>query len=183
RKKLGVEGNSPFVFLPISGPRDERTYITGVLKEIVTELPKEYRVVLSLGYPNSYVKPIRKGNVDIYGWVPNRFEYLKACDLVVSRAGHGTLTQSITYGKPMALIPTPSHTEQLNNAYRVKELGIAEVLEQKDVNKESLVGTVEKMLTDKRYVKRTEEVQREISGLNGLKTAVETIVRVAENHK
>ncbi|MCW4019821.1 MAG: hypothetical protein NWF14_01120, partial [Candidatus Bathyarchaeota archaeon] len=26
RKKLGVEGNSPFVFLPISGPRDERTY-------------------------------------------------------------------------------------------------------------------------------------------------------------
>jgi len=107
---------------------------------------------------------------------------LKACDLVVSRAGHGTLTQSISYGKPMVLIPTPGHTEQLNNAYRVKELGLAEVLEQKDVNRESLLGIIEKMLSDESYRKRAEEAQKEISGLNGLKTVVETITRVAESH-
>jgi len=182
RKNLGLDGNSPFIFLPISGPIKERAYITGALRRIALSFPKDYQVVMSLGYPNVSTKPIRKGNVTIYGWVPNRFEYLKACDLVVSRAGHGTLTQSISYGKPMVLIPTPGHTEQLNNAYRVKELGLAEVLEQKDVNRESLLGIIEKMLSDESYRKRAEEAQKEISGLNGLKTVVETITRVAESH-
>jgi len=182
RKNLGLDGNSPFIFLPISGPIKERAYITGALRRIALSFPKDYQVVMSLGYPNVSTKPIRKGNVTIYGWVPNRFEYLKACDLVVSRAGHGTLTQSISYGKPMVLIPTPGHTEQLNNAYRVKELGLAEVLEQKDVNRESLLRIIEKMLSDESYRKRAEEAQKEISGLNGLKTVVETITRVAESH-
>jgi UDP:flavonoid glycosyltransferase YjiC (YdhE family) len=183
RKSLGFSESSPLIFLPISGPIKERAYLTGVLRRIVMDFPKDYQVVMSLGYPNSSDMPIRGGNVTIYGWVPNRFEYLKACDIVVSRAGHGTLTQSISYGKPMVLIPTPSHTEQLNNAYRVKEMGLAEILEQKDINRESLVGTIEKMLGDEDYRKRAGEIQIDISGLNGLNNVVETITRVAQTHK
>jgi UDP:flavonoid glycosyltransferase YjiC (YdhE family) len=83
----------------------------------------------------------------------------------------------------MVLIPTPSHTEQLNNAYRVKEMGLAEILEQKDINRESLVGTIEKMLGDEDYRKRAGEIQIDISGLNGLNNVVETITRVAQTHK
>jgi UDP:flavonoid glycosyltransferase YjiC (YdhE family) len=83
----------------------------------------------------------------------------------------------------MVLIPTPSHTEQLNNAYRVKEMGVAEVLEQKDVHRESLVETTEKMLVDEDYRKRVEEIQSDVSGLNGLNSVVETIIKVAETHK
>ncbi len=183
RKNLGLDEDSPMIFMPISGPSNERAYITDLLQKIVMDFPKDYQVVVSLGYPDASPKPIRKGNISIYGWVPNRFEYLKACDLVVSRAGHGTLTQGISYGKPMVLIPTPSHTEQLNNAHRVQELGIAEVLQQEDVNRESLIGTVEKMLVDGSYSGRRKEVQRRISGLNGLKRVVDTITRVAENCK
>jgi len=181
RKDLGLDTSSPFIFIPISGPNEERAYLTEVLRQIVMDFPEDYQVVLSLGYPDGSTKPIHRGRTAIYDWVPNRFEYLKACDLVVSRAGHGTLTQSISYGKPMVLIPTPSHTEQLNNAYRVQELGIAEVLEQKDVRRESLVGIVEKVLLDESYKNRIEAVQKEISELNGLETIVGTIVKVAKN--
>lgn len=181
REKLGLSNDSPFIFVPISGPVKERAYITGLLQRILLEMPEEYQIVVSLGYPNYGEKLIRKGNVTIYGWVPNRFEYLKACDLVISKAGHGTLTQSMSYGKPMILIPTPSHTEQLSNAYRLKELGVAEVLEQHEVNRETLLRTIRKMLNDDTYRRRMSEIHREISGLNGLKTAVETIKRVAES--
>ena len=179
---MGLSNDSPFIFVPISGPVKERAYITGLLRKIVMDMPSEYQIVMSLGYPNYDGKPIKKGNVTIYGWVPNRFEYLKACDLVISKAGHGTLTQSMSYGKPMILIPTPSHTEQLNNAYRLKELGVAEVLEQHDVNKETLLRMIRKMMNDDSYRRRMDEIHKDISKLNGLKTAVEMIMRVAETH-
>ena len=182
RSKLGLDVDSKLIFLPISGPAKERAYITGLLRQIILDLPEDYHVVMSLGYPNTSITPIQKGNVSVYGWIPNRFEYLKACDLVVSRAGHGTITQSICYGKPMVLIPTPSHTEQVNNALRVKELGIAEVLNQEDVSKDTLIEVIDKMLSDASYQKRNEEIQKEISGLNGLNTAVETILQVAQNN-
>ena len=183
RRNLGLDEDTPMIFMPISGPSNERAYITDVLQRIVMDFPQGYQIVMSLGYPDASPKPVRKGNISIHAWVPNRFEYLKACDLVVSRAGHGTLTQGISYGKPMVLIPTPSHTEQLNNAYRVQELGIAEVLQQNDVDRDLLIGTVEKMLVDERYRRKIEEVQRRISGLNGLERVVDTIIRVAQNCK
>ncbi|RLI05240.1 hypothetical protein DRO22_03020, partial [Candidatus Bathyarchaeota archaeon] len=68
-------------------------------------------------------------------------------------------------------------------AYRLKELGVAEVLEQHDVNRESLLRTIRKMLDDEAYRKRMEEIHKEISQLNGLKTAVDTIMKVAEHAK
>jgi len=182
RSSLGLNVDSKLVYLPISGPAKERAYITGLLRRIVLDLPENYQVVMSLGYPNTSIKPVHRGNVSIYGWVPNRFEYLKTCDVVVSRAGHGTITQSICYGKPMVLIPTPSHTEQVNNALRVKEMGIAEVLDQKDVSKDTLAEVIDKMLSDEGCRKKIEEVQKDISGLNGLQTAVETIMQVTQNN-
>jgi UDP-N-acetylglucosamine--N-acetylmuramyl-(pentapeptide) pyrophosphoryl-undecaprenol N-acetylglucosamine transferase len=181
RSRLGLDADSKLVYLPISGPSEERAYITGLLRQIVLDLPENYHVVMSLGYPRTSVKPVHKGNVSIYGWVSNRFEYLKACDLVVSRAGHGTLTQSICFGKPMVLIPTPSHTEQVNNALRVKELGIAEVLEQGDVSRDTLAEVIDRMLADQSCQRRVKEIQKDVSGLNGLRTAVETIMQVAQN--
>jgi len=183
REKLGLSNDSPFIFVPISGPVKERAYITGILRKILMDMPSEYQVVMSLGYPNYRGKPVKRGNVTVYGWVPNRFEYLKACDLVISKAGHGTLTQSMSYGKPMILIPTPSHTEQLSNAYRLKEFGIAEVLEQHQVSRETLLRTIRRMLSDDVYRRRIEEIHKEISELNGLKTAVNTIIRVIETHQ
>jgi hypothetical protein len=38
------------------------------------------------------------------------------------------------------------------------------------------------MLSNENRKKRVEEIQKDISGLNGLKTAVETIMQVAQNN-
>ncbi|HIE14926.1 TPA: hypothetical protein EYP70_06600 [Candidatus Bathyarchaeota archaeon] len=179
REKLGFENDKPLIFAPISGPIVERAYLTDLLQKILAEIPDKYQIVMSLGYPNSSARSIKHGNLTVYEWIPNRFEHLKACDLVISRAGHGTITQSICYGKPMILIPTPSHTEQLNNARRVAELGIAEVLDQNELDKKILLDTLEKMFKGD-YIKNMKEIREAVSKLNGLQTAVETILRVAE---
>ncbi len=181
REKLGLDLDRPLIFAPISGPLKERAYIVGTLKKIFRDFPEEYQVIMSTGTPSNPIKIVKyRPHVAIYNWIPNRFEYLKASDLVISRAGHGTLTQSIYYGKPMVLIPTPSHTEQINNAQRVKEMGIAEVIEQRSVTEGTIIKTVQRILSDSSYRRKVEEIREKVIKINGLKTIVDMILKVAE---
>ena len=143
RRKLKLPLDKPVIFAPISGPTLEKAFVTGILRRILLEFPEEYEIVVSYGYPSADSKPIRHGNVTIYKWLPSRFEYLKACDLVIARAGHGTITQCMCYGKPVILVPTPNHTEQLTNARQAKKLGVAQIVLQEYLTKERLLEKVQ----------------------------------------
>ncbi|HVP41562.1 MAG TPA: UDP-N-acetylglucosamine--N-acetylmuramyl-(pentapeptide) pyrophosphoryl-undecaprenol N-acetylglucosamine transferase [Candidatus Krumholzibacteriaceae bacterium] len=180
RKKLHLDQTKPVIFAPISGPAKEKAYLIGLLRRIFSEFPEDYQIVLSLGYPTSSPDPLKCGNFSIYKWIQNRFEYLKACDLVVAKAGHGTVAQALCYGKPMILIPTPNHTEQYNNARKVKALGAAELLNQQQLSKENLLKTIEKMLNTDRYAERSKEILKEVGKLDGLETAADLITKAAQ---
>jgi uncharacterized protein (TIGR00661 family) len=180
REKLGLDLMKPLIFAPISGPFKERAYLLEVLQRIFTRFPDEYQVVMSTGHPNAISSPTKIGNLTIYRWVPNRFEYLKACDLVVSRAGHGTLTHAICYGKPMILVPTPSHTEQANNALKAVKLGIAKIIEQKNLSYKSLLEHVEEMLNNGEPKRRANYIRKQVERYNGLKTTIEKISKLME---
>jgi UDP:flavonoid glycosyltransferase YjiC (YdhE family) len=180
RKKLGLDPDKPVVFAPISGPAKERAYFTGVLRQIFNKFPDDLQVVISLGYPNSSVEPVKLGNLYVYAWLPNRFEYLKACDLVVCRGGHGTMSQAICYGKPLILVPTPSHTEQYNNSKKAVDMGVAEIIEQEDLNKTSLLAAVHKILDKKGYQQNCDHLQNTVLRCDGLKTATKIIQNAAK---
>jgi UDP-N-acetylglucosamine--N-acetylmuramyl-(pentapeptide) pyrophosphoryl-undecaprenol N-acetylglucosamine transferase len=179
RKKLGLPTNKPVLFAPISGPLRERAFLTAILRRILLEFPDNYEVVMSLGYPNADHEPVRHSNLTIYKWLPNRFEHLKACDLVIARAGHGTLTQCLCYGKPMIIVPTPSHTEQLNNAKQVKAFAAAKMIEQEELSRETLLRSVQQILNDGTPEKLT-QIQQEVLRHNGLENAVKTVTEIAE---
>lgn len=179
RKKLKLSPDKPVIFAPISGPIRERAFLTRILRRILLEFPDNYDVILSLGYPNADTKPIPHGNLRIYKWIPNRFEYLKASDLVISRAGHGTLTQCMCYGKPMILVPTPSHTEQLNNAKQAEKIGVAKLIEQEKMNKGKLLESVQQIL-ESEIPEKLRQVQKEVLEYNGLENAVKAIIDTAE---
>ena len=178
RKKLGLSENKPIVFAPISGPAKERAYFTGILRKIFNNFPSDYQVVMSLGYPNMLTESVNDEKLIVHGWIPNRFEYLKACDIVVSRGGHGTLSQSVCFGKPMILIPTPSHTEQFNNAKKAVELGVAELMLQEKLNRDSLLKVLRKLLSEG-FQEKAKQLQNKIKQYDGLKTAVKIIQETA----
>lgn len=69
-------------------------------------------------------------------------------DLVVSRSGAHTTSELLLLGKPALLIPHPRthHEEQLKNAQYLKEAGLAEILEQKDLTGETLARSIRRML-------------------------------------
>jgi len=69
--------------------------------------------------------------------------YMKA-DLIVSRSGAHTVSEVVALKKPALLIPIPwvSHNEQNKNAEMVKNNGLAEILDQKDLNSDNFVKKV-----------------------------------------
>jgi len=179
RRKLKLPLDRPVIFAPISGPTLEKAFVTGILRRILLEFPEEYEIVVSYGYPSADSKPIRHGNVTIYKWLPSRFEYLKACDLVIGRAGHGTITQCMCYGKPVILVPTPNHTEQLTNARQAQKLGVAQIVLQEYLTKERLLEKAQRGLQAETG-ERLAQIQEEALKHNGLENAARTVVEMAE---
>ena len=184
RKKLNLPVDKPVIFVPISGPTTEKAFVTGVLRRILLGFPPDYEIIVSYGYPNADTKPIQHGNVTIYRWLARarRFEYLKACDVVIARAGHGTITQCICYGKPMVIIPTPGHTEQLTNARQAQNLGLAKIVLQEALDREKLLKSVQQLLQPQ-TIQHAEEVQKEALKHDGLKNAAEAILAAANNEQ
>jgi len=179
RRKLGLSTDKPVIFAPVSGSVKEKAFLTEVLRKILLEFPEDYEVVMSLGDPSRESKPVRYGNVTIYNWIHNRYEFLKACDVVIARAGHGTITQAMSYGKPMILIPPLGHTEQISNSKQTQDLGIAKIILQRDLNKERLLKAIEQNLQDK-VLERLRIIQEEVQEYDGLENAVKTITETAE---
>jgi len=173
-KNLGLDSR-PLIFTPISGPPKEKKYFTQILRRFFKNFPQKYNVIMSLGSPNTSKEPIKNGNILLYQWLPNRFEVLKACDLVISRAGLGTLTQTICYGKPLLVIPTPSHTEQYNNSKRVEEFGVAKVVDQKNLSYDMLLTSINEMLSTDQYRKNARTIQKKISDYNGIEKIIDFI--------
>jgi UDP:flavonoid glycosyltransferase YjiC (YdhE family) len=177
RSELGLKKNEYLIFAPISGPREERLPLIAKLMRLFEELPEKYHVVMSLGEVNGDSTPIRRGHLTVLPWITNRFDYLKACDLVISKAGHGTIMEAISFEKPQILIPTLGHTEQYGNARRTRELGIAEAIDQEELIGEKLFMTIEKMLINQIYSVNLKKI-REENSLDGVKNVVTEVKKL-----
>ncbi|MBT7914585.1 hypothetical protein HN588_11840 [Candidatus Bathyarchaeota archaeon] len=145
RAELGLD-DQVLVYAGISGPRPERMPLIRMLAPIFSRFPDKYHVVMSMGDPNGGNKPKKVGNVTLIPWIEDRYSFLKACDIVISRGGHETIMQSIGANKPSIIIPMPRHPEQYGNARRAMDIGVAQAMHQKEVSKESLVRRIEYLL-------------------------------------
>jgi UDP:flavonoid glycosyltransferase YjiC (YdhE family) len=143
---LFFASRKPLIYAAISGPKTERTVLADLLLESLRRFPSEYEVVASRGEPNGSSAPVRDGNLTVYDWVEDQYELLKVSDVVVSRAGHGTIMKAIMLGKPMILIPVPDHTEQYGNAKRASKLGLAEIVPQREITAERLLDATKRLL-------------------------------------
>lgn len=73
---------------------------------------------------------------------------IKRSNLLIGRSGAHFIYEVCFYEKPALLIPLPntSHNEQARNANFVKSVGLAKVLEQKDLSKGAFLRDIEFML-------------------------------------
>jgi UDP-N-acetylglucosamine--N-acetylmuramyl-(pentapeptide) pyrophosphoryl-undecaprenol N-acetylglucosamine transferase len=176
RESLDVEEGQKLIYAGISGPRAERMPLINMLQPILSRFPDKYKVIMSMGVPNGGSRAINRGNLTLVPWIENRFDYLEACDAVISRGGHETLMQSISYGKPSVIIPVPKHSEQYGNARRAMEMGVAKSIHQRDVTLEHLVQRVEEVLESDEVARTLKEIDEKEHLGNGINRTIETLI-------
>lgn len=178
KTQIGLKNDQTLIFAALSGPELERLPLIRILKPIFEKFPEEYKIFMSLGMPKEKMFFHESGPLISTPWVPNRFEYLKASDIIISRAGHETIMHSICFRKPQIVIPTPYHTEQYANARRIKDLGVGEALHQKDISLESLLELVKTVSKNSKYLERLSEISSFRVHWDGVSNAVNEIINL-----
>ncbi len=115
----------PRVFWPVSGPPATRGSFLSAALASAAALSDRYLFVVTGGDPASDHRPRRVPGGWFYGWCDAPGRYFRACDAVVSRAGHVTIAQSILSSKPSVLVPIPGQPEQQGNAEKAARLGVS----------------------------------------------------------
>lgn len=85
--------------------------------------------------------------------------YMAAADIVICRAGAMTLTEIAMMKKAAILIPSPNVADnhQYKNAKVLSDAGAAMLIEEKDLNEESITNAVEQLYSDRSARERMEE--------------------------
>jgi len=157
------------IFMPITGMKWERPFFVKKMLPILSELAGRggFKAIVSLGRPDKGERiALEKGGLRVLHWVNDFFSYLKACDVLITRGGHGAIIEAMSYGKPMLLVPPPSHTEKMLNALRAKEIGVAKVLLQHELNVDNVRRALRALLEDGSYRKTAEEAMKMASELD-----------------
>lgn len=88
------------------------------------------------------------GRIRIMPFVYDMPTYLSAADIVISRCGAMTLAEISKTGRPVIMIPSPNVADnhQMKNALYFKSGGAGEILEENELNTESLIEIISNIL-------------------------------------
>ncbi len=170
----------PKVFWQVSGPPKTRTAFLRKALECAAALSEKYAFVISGGSPTSSHEPVAVSGGWFYGWCEIAELYFKSCDLVVSRAGHGTIGQTIMSSKPSLLAPIRRQPEQEGNAEKAVRLGVSLSLDQESLNPKTVGGAVASLLGGG-YAAKARKLGAWASGYNAREEIVKTIEAAAES--
>jgi UDP-N-acetylglucosamine--N-acetylmuramyl-(pentapeptide) pyrophosphoryl-undecaprenol N-acetylglucosamine transferase len=146
-------GSTPYTVVQISGRRDFPRLSTDNSKHIILE------------------------------YVDDIWHYLAAADVVVSRAGAGSLFDTAAVGRATILVPFPYATggHQLHNARYFTEKGAAELLLDSEVTAETLRGRVEALLGDEERREELAGRMRALATPGAADAVAGSLLRAAEN--
>jgi UDP-N-acetylglucosamine--N-acetylmuramyl-(pentapeptide) pyrophosphoryl-undecaprenol N-acetylglucosamine transferase len=136
----------PKVFWQVSGPPMTRPPLLKLALRCAEIMSDAYSFVVSAGSPTSSTAASRVPGGWLYGWCDIANHYFRACDLVVSRAGHGTIGQAIISSKPSLLVPIPNQPEQEGNAIKAVRLGVSISVPQNEATVDRVRGSIQGLL-------------------------------------
>lgn len=178
KRALHFDRKKPLVYGAISGPNVERKVLATILLRAFEQMPHRFQTVLSRGKPDGDQSARVVKGVRVFDWLENQDQYIEACDILVGRAGHGTIMKSLSYGKPMILIPIPDHTEQIGNAQRAAQLHVANVIDQKALNARTLISAADDVIGSNSFRKNCAEISRGAATMNAVSSACDIIEKL-----
>ncbi|MDD3214241.1 MAG: undecaprenyldiphospho-muramoylpentapeptide beta-N-acetylglucosaminyltransferase [Eubacteriales bacterium] len=105
---------------------------------------------------------------------------LAAADIVLSRAGSNTLSELLALSKPMLLVPYPlgaSRGDQIQNAESYRKRGLARVLKQEDMNRETMTEAILNLLKDREELRAAVSAYPVKDGTDAILELIEQVQR------
>jgi len=130
-----------------------------------------------------YVKALYSDNgvhADVLPFIDNMAGAYGKSDLVIARAGAGTIAEITALGKPSILVPFPyaAHNHQLENAKILEDEGASVLIEDKDATPEKLAHTLTKLL-DKDKLNMMSANARKLGKPEASKVIVDELYKLA----
>lgn len=182
----GLTPNKKLVLI-VMGSLGSKT-INDKMKSMLTLFNnKDYEVMFVTGknYFDEYKDNKYTNNIKIVPYIDGMVSLLKKTDCLVSRAGASTLSEICSLNVPSILIPSPYVTEnhQYKNAMDLVEKDAAMILEEKDLEGDTLLRMVEKLLNDKVYTKKIKTNLKSFEVKNSASRIYDEIVKLVEEKR
>lgn len=144
------ESDNPYIVVSLGGHAYRRPLFDCIL-ETAKKLPNiDFEIFTFFEAEN--VPP----NVKITGMIPDISSYLKTADIVIAQAGHSTAMEILSLGKPSIIVPDLNQIEQENNAHRMAELQVSEIISHKNLTVHKLYDCIQKVMKDDKYKKNAQ---------------------------
>ncbi len=111
-------------------------------------------------------------NVIVFEYLYDIQKYMAAADIIISRCGALTIAEISAMQKASILIPSPNVSEnhQFYNGKMLKDLDAAILIEEKDLNKESIIKAFDELYFNPNKIKKMGENAKKAYNPNCLET-------------
>ena len=175
KQKLGIKTSKPILL--ITGGSLGSQAINEVCFKASKELARKFYVVHVVGKGNLNKSLLSLDSYKQIEFTNQMPDFMTACDLVISRAGSNTIFELAMLHKPMLLIPLPkgsSRGDQVENAKYFANKKFALVLQQANLNSQTLLYNLSRLQTDAPGLSQT---LKNAGFKNGTQAIVQTILK------
>ena len=183
REDFGFNHKSKFIIL-VMGSLGSLT-MTLKMKELIPAFAnKNYQVlvVTGKGYYDDYKDVKTPANVKIVPFYDAK--YMKDADLLITRSGASTIAEVTALLLPSIMIPSPyvTHNHQFKNAKALEDKIACKILEEKDLDKTTLLPLIDDCFQKEVYNEMRENLQ-EFSCPNSAEAIYKEVEKLVRNEK
>ncbi len=190
---FGLDPKKPVIL--ITGGSQGAQRLNDLIFENLSEFLNEYQLIHQIGDANFkeykiefdfITKEWRPEIKSRYYMIPfleqTMSDAYDAADLVISRAGAGTIFELAAKGKPAIVIPLPTaaNNHQEFNAYAYADTGAAVVLEEENILPHVLLSSIEHILNDEGKIKKMSDAARAFYRVDSAALIANDIIRAVK---
>jgi UDP-N-acetylglucosamine--N-acetylmuramyl-(pentapeptide) pyrophosphoryl-undecaprenol N-acetylglucosamine transferase len=162
KEKIEHEKDLPVIY--VTGGSTGSHAINSAVYELIGELIKKYVVIHQTGENNYHdyekmqhqyanLSESQKMRYIVTKYIyPSQIGYIyNSASLVISRSGANTVLELLALNLPSILIPLPhgQRGEQLKNAQLLQNLGLSEIIQQRELSPDRLMQKIDEMIKNK----------------------------------
>ena len=152
KEELGLSNNKKLVYI-VMGSLGSSKVNKVILDAMPSFAKKDYEVVFVTGKEaySDILKNNIPSNVKVFAYIENQTRAMQLADVLISRCGASTLSEVIALKIPSILIPSPyvPDNHQYKNALDLINNKAAFLLEEKDLNADKLVSSIDELINNK----------------------------------